>query len=77
MFFLKSSNVYKLAMIQTINRLKMSQVDKQARHVPTCEKPESIIKECPIVLTTDGDSLNVSSQKRKEDATPILYLNRV
>lgn len=52
----------------------MSRVDEQARHVR--KKSESITQECPIVVADSG-SLNVPSQKRKEDAKPVLYLDRV
>jgi hypothetical protein len=55
----------------------MPKGNEQARHAP--KKTESITKECPIVVT-DSSSLNVPSQKRKErkeDAEPILYINRV
>jgi hypothetical protein len=54
----------------------MSKVNEQARHVPTFKKSEGITQECPIVVTDTG-SLNVPSQKRKEDAEPILYIDRV
>ena len=52
----------------------MSRVNEQARHVP--KKTESVTEECPIVVADTG-SLNVPSQKRKEDAEQILYLDRV
>jgi hypothetical protein len=52
----------------------MSRVNEQAKHVH--KKPESVTQECPIVVADSGSS-NVPSQKRKEDAEKILYLNRV
>jgi hypothetical protein len=52
----------------------MPKVNEQARHVP--KKTESVTQECPIVVA-DSSGSNVPSQKRKEDAEPILYLNRV
>jgi hypothetical protein len=52
----------------------MPKGNEQARHAP--KKTESITKECPIVVT-DSSSLNVPSQKRKEDAKPTLYIKRV
>jgi hypothetical protein len=54
----------------------MSQVNEQARHVPTGKKSESVTQECPIIVADSG-SLNVPSRKRKEDAEPILYIDRV
>ncbi|HMK95130.1 MAG TPA: hypothetical protein VK536_06975 [Candidatus Limnocylindrales bacterium] len=52
----------------------MSRINEQARHKP--HKPETVTKECPIIVAESG-SPNAPSPKRKEDATPILYLNRV
>ena len=52
----------------------MSRVNEQARHAPT--KSESVTQECPIVVA-ESANLNVPSQKRKEDAKPILYIDRV
>jgi hypothetical protein len=54
----------------------MSRANEQARHVSTCKKQESITQECPIIVA-DSNSSNVPPQKRKEDAKPILYLDRV
>ena len=52
----------------------MSKINEQAGHMP--KKAETVTEECPIIVADSG-SLNVPSQKRKEEATPILYLNRV
>jgi len=52
----------------------MSRMNEQARHQP--KKTESVTEECPVVVA-DSSSLNVPSQKRKEDAEQVLYIDRV
>ena len=54
----------------------MSKGNEQDRRVRTRKTLESITQECPVTVT-DSCNLNVPSQKRKEDAKKILYLNRV
>ena len=49
----------------------MSQNDK-ARHPSNCQMAAE-----SAVITTEGNTSNVPTQKRKEDAKQILYLNRV
>jgi len=43
-----------------------------ARHLSNCQLATE-----NAVITTDGSTSNMPSQKRKEDAKQILYLNRV
>ena len=49
----------------------MSQKNK-ARHLSNCQMATE-----SAVIATDGSTSNVPTQKRKEDAKQILYLNRI
>lgn len=60
----------------TIEVKNMSHGNEQARHKPTCKPLETVAEECAIIMAA-GSSSKVPSEKRKEAADPILYLDRV
>jgi len=53
-------------------KLKNMAQKNQARHLSNCQ-----ITAEKAVITTNGSTLNVPKQKRKEDAKKILYINRI
>lgn len=54
----------------------MSKGNERTRHEQTCKPLETVTEKCAVIVAASG-SLNVPSEKRKEDAEPILYLTRV
>ena len=55
----------------------MSQRNEKVRHLSNCRiTPEGIPKEC-VVIAAESRSSNVPSQKRKEEANQLFYLNRI
>lgn len=55
----------------------MSQRNEKVRRLSNCQiAPESIPEECAVIVA-ESSSSNVPSQKRKEEAMQLIYLNRI